>query len=180
MSNNVEFIIIPHFVEEALARNNVSTNAVLNFHKVSRFLSINDIVQLLCVQGCWKDILSEPNFFYASSLMNHWVKSTSDPDDKKLLDQVHYLSSGLGQTKEEVYNRLFNKEQPSEETNKEYKLIDLKPNTYGLVIYQGYSLSGENRNSVLRDIIKSIGVYAPFNDVASCEFFDIYLKTLNK
>ena len=175
---NVDFVLIPEFVEKTLQRNSVSLATALDFHRLSKFLSINDIAQFLACQGYWSSVLNDPNFRYDCDLASIWKKTCGGDIDTNLLDQVCFINGAQGQTKDEALYRLIDKDPVGQSVPEQFRVVDLAPDMYGLVIRMGYDCTTETKKVVLRSMIKAINVYAPFNDVAKTEFFDLYLKTL--
>lgn len=180
MFGKKEVILIPHWIQESLARKNLPLSACLNFEQMRSHLSLNDLVGFLVLQKAWMEVAG---YEYYSALYQHWLDSIAN-DRAELRD---YLSQtikpleGDASFEKDIETRLF-----TEDTLAQYKqpfiIYDtLASSVMGAVLYPGFFVADRNdelQKDFIEAILKVLYVYDASHEVAQTPLFKRYLELL--
>lgn len=184
MSDKKEIILIPYWIQEVLARNQLALSACLDIEKIKPLLSLNDLVSFITLQ--------DPKYFQLSTsipnniskLVSIWnsITSTNKELSNFCWTTLLPMSNDVSFHKDLVA-RLFEAETQSSRFKEPFVVYDLTPDTVGVVIYPGYFVQGVNNydlhKSLIEELLEVLYRYSSFSDVAKTSTFKQYLDLLS-
>ncbi len=182
MFNQKAIVLIPHWVQEILQRNQLPLSACLDLEKIKPIMSLNDLVSFAALQSFYKQITG------ADSPMNSllWVWSQSFPTTNVemkdfLWNKVNTLSSDAS-FKNEVKTRLLSADARVSQHKDAFITYDLQPQVVGVVIFPGFFVGeygSEFQKPLVEAILKLLYVYESTHEVAKTPLFKRYLELLS-
>lgn len=175
-------ILVPHWVQETLRRNQMNLNECLDFSKIRSILSTNDLAGFLALQEFAGYLYGdEENFTRYPDLLAEWSEGASGENLNYLQITLPALANDASIVNE-VKARLFSPESKDSRYEEAFITYDLKPSTVGVVVYPGHFVTGSKQKlelPLIESILKVFYVYTPYHIVAGTDFFKKYLHLLS-
>lgn len=174
------FILLPYWAEKVLKRNKLSLKDILDYEKIRKFFSMEDLASLLSIQET--SVLETFKLISLRTvLLSSWEK-TSGALKVELGSTVLPLSYSE-EVKRYVTQRLTAEENAASQDvkNSVYRVVDIERNTFCIVLKPGFTKLHESSESLLefvRDILKVFYVYHKVEDVSREPIFKTYLNLL--
>lgn len=173
------FVLIPFWVEKVLKRNKLSLKDILDYEKIRKYFSMEDLAGLLSIQDSGSFNVFQ-KFTLRTVLLSSWEK-TSGVLSAELGSAVIPLSYSE-EVKSYVTMKIVGDDVTSQEVNEpSYRIVDIERNTFCIVLYPGFLKLQEVVESLLnfvRDILKVFYVYHKVEDVSKEPIFRFYLDLL--
>lgn len=183
--NKTKIYLFPHWAIDVFHRHGLNASSILDFSKVSQYLSLNDISGIIALQKQDAYLLGSKNSEFSTNISYEWSVSATPKDKLALLDQIIPLSQDQSVI-EMVQARLFTPQDSNidnSNTDKElpYTIVHLENNAIA-VIFKAHGLTptalSKYRLILLRDILKQLYVYDSQSAVAQSPLFARYLDLL--
>lgn len=193
MTVKTRVILIPFWIEESLKRAGLPVKECVDYQKVKRVVSTNDMLTFLAAQELVDTLVGNPKALeYPSlgsvgSLSNCWAESIPNTERTVLADaQSLYTVTFTGNYLDEVKSRLFTEGANGPDYNPTYEkpfiIYDLMPDVVGIVVYPGYFSERPGKElqlSLVEAVQEALYVYnTPYHEVASTPWFKRYLDLL--
>ncbi len=85
-------VIIPTWIEKLLHRNQLDYIDLLNYDKIRSYLSVEDMAQLLCLNGYFKHFVLK-DFVADCTLENEWYKTISSKNHSEFTNVIYPLAT---------------------------------------------------------------------------------------
>lgn len=174
----VDFVLVPFWVEQSLSKAKIPLQTILDYNKLRDIISLQDVVSLYNFQDLQLKVTERLNL---GSLFSSW-SSTAQGAYKQELDSVLVpLSSNKEQYIDGFIQRLTPETDQETVEDSPYKIVNLGNSHIGIIIYPRfieYSLSPDNANDVMRELIRQLYVYNAHTEVSSTGLFEAWVKNL--
>lgn len=187
MTAKTRVIIIPYWIAESIKRAGVSVSDCLDYNKIKKVVSTNDLLTFLASQEISSSLIGGNTGGSSWDLGFTWNESMKGctEEQRKEAGTLYDLSCSVNYL-EEVKSRLFtpgaNGPDYSPTYEKPYITYDLMPDVIGVVVHPGFfteSTSKELQLSLVDAILKVLYVYnTAYHEVASTLWFKRYLELL--
>lgn len=182
--NNKQFIIIPYWVESALARNQYNLVDVLDYTKVKNTLSVNDIAQLLAVQSM-EGMAINKCFDSSWCLFSSWRSSAQSSSNEVELDSIISPLSCSKDLQEDLLQRLSLSSAPLvyNENDPKYRIVDFDRNITAVVLNAGFEDFQRDQINFFKlnvDLLKSLYVSMSITEVSSYGLFVNYVRSIER
>lgn len=189
-------VFLPYWVEEVLHRHGLNVADALDYQKIRKYLTPEDMTLCLALNNMVETIVGKTPLIpvsndnaVASPVLSgnlHWF--WGDLSVKEGADRAFYSSTIAAPSyseavRNELNERLFSPESREERFTDPLIIYDATPDAGIVVVYPGFFLyNGSSDELYLRAIMdilqKSLYVYAPVHEVARTEWFKRYLELL--
>ena len=176
------FVFIPFWVEKVLKRNKLSLKDILEYEKIRKYFSLEDLAGLLCVQESDQlgSFSSFKEFSLRTVLLSSWMK-TSGALAVELGSAVIPLSYSK-EVKNYVLVKLSEQDVVSQNIDDPvYRIVDIERNTFCIVLKPGFVKLHNSVEALLdfvKDILKVFYVYHKVEVVSREPIFKAYLNLL--
>ena len=193
-------IVVPEFIKEKLKLSKTTINDIVNFSKMRRALSTEDLVDLLAYQTidifnetCFKDVA----FGSEEYLKSCWIEDSADELEKinQKLDfnlkstedkKYRYVSDLLGRIRNNVFSsHVYNENhiQTNHACSEKYEIFYLSKKVIALVVKPAIFERDNYVNpqtffNLAQDLLQELYVHLPRHEVAMTPIFRYYLKQL--
>lgn len=174
-------IVVPFWVQEALHRNNLRLEDLLNFNKVRTVMSTSDLAAFLTLQSQLNAVVGTSDINTYFSLYEAW-RTSSTPDNLGFLENSVRALEQTSIPKEELDQRLFVSTPFMKERYKEpFNSYDITPEYGAIVIYPGYfgQANAELQLQVVRAVLRLLHMYHEQHDVNSTPWARQYIALLS-
>ncbi len=178
--STTSFVLVPFWVEKVLKRNNLNLSDILDYSKIRKYFSLEDLAGLIFVQD---NLSLKPfeNLNLNTILLSSWRKTsgvlTSELDSgaiplsysKEVSSYVKTMLCGNNETTQDVKDSV-------------YRIVDIERNTFCIVLKEGFIKEeglAFNLLNFIKDILKVFYVYHKVEDVSKEPIFRTYLELLN-
>lgn len=174
------FILIPFWAEKVLKRNKLSLKDILDYEKIRKFFSLEDLAGLLSIQEN-TEIETFKLITLRTVLLSSWEK-TSGALKVELGSTVIPLS--YSEEVKSYVSQMLNASDDVASQNVQdsvYRVVDIERNTFCIVLKPGFSALHESSEALLnfvKDILKVFYVYHKVEDVSKEPIFKTYLTLL--
>lgn len=185
MHKQMDFIIVPYWVDETLRRNGLKLDDCLDFEKIRPVFSATDLAAFLATQRFWHYIVGgEQHGIDSYSLRWSWDATVRSEDNKTLLaSTIGELEQSEGIVKA-VIERLFNPHNKRARDEEPFIIYDIPPNAGAIVVYPGHftEVTAENLQCrALGGILRVLYKYnTTYDEVSWTPWFKQYLRQLSK
>lgn len=200
-----DIILVPLWIAQRLIARQLGERDVVDFNRISRFLSPNDLAGLLALQdkadyivGKLSPRVSRPTpaigkcaYTSQSALFDYWQASALTEDQRTLLGSIFKLAQ-LNDVSNDVVERLFSHDQGQSaqslsqlsEEQPPYVINDVDTDLCIMTIRPGYfdanSVEGKKLQvRALEAILQSFYRTVPAHEVSRTVWFTRYLETLS-
>ncbi len=188
MSVKTRVILVPFWIEESLKRAGLAVKDCIDYQKVKKVVSTNDLLTFLAAQELMDTLVGSRGGSGSSwALSTTWAEGIPKTETTLLKDTDSlYSVSFTGNYLEEVKSRLFtqgaNGPEYAPTYEKPFIIYDLMPDVVGVVVYPGFFTAqpGKDLQLPLVDgVLEALYVYnAPYHEVASTPWFKRFLELL--
>lgn len=176
-----QIIVVPHWVRDALHRNDLRLEDVLDFDKLRTVVSTSDLAGFLTLQSKLNAVVGTDDITTYFALYEAWRKSAS-PDNLKFLENSVRALEGTPEIVDELVTRLLNDDgRMRERYEKPFNSYDITPAVGAIVIYPGYfgQVNVELQLQVVRAVLRLLHMYQKQHDVYSTSWQRQYIALLS-
>lgn len=173
---------MPYWLLTALKRNEMSLSDLLDYNKLKRIVSPDNVSVLLGFQQL--DVEPIFNTINDGRLSNRWRETCSSENRQELDSFGQNLSHSEGSVVREISLKfdlqLYSKDR---ETKPAYELVDFTREEVALVLYPGFFQEIKDpafELNLARDMLKTLYKYFKQHDVSHTALFKHYVKLLDR
>ena len=181
MYRKKEIVLIPHWIQEILARRNLNIQECLNMDTLKGIVSVEDLAGFAAAQQFLGNIYGAP--IDAMGLEVSWNQNSTDAA-REYIRSVINLHKVDSNTVEGVRSRLFSPDVLSNNKDKiPFITYDLSPTALGVVIQPGFFSTTPNRNlqfSLVETTLSALYESCDRHVVNATPLFRKYLELLSE
>lgn len=175
--------LVPHWIVEALHRNDLSVGDLLDFPKIKPILSMNDLLSVVALQSFGEMVVGSRDIVAgASSVFCEWMTSCAGSKemtewiDRNLCPFEHDVV-----TRASVQTRLLTKPELPAKGDKAFEVLPLQDKALAVVLYPGFfheSTGADLQFNLISTVLKQLYVYESQAVVNDSAIFRRYLGHL--
>lgn len=178
-------VVIPFWIQESLHRNNLTIEECLDYEKIKRVVSTDDLAGFYNAQTLLRVLVgSEDNMLTSNELYGLWERNI--PLDRpelraEMQDFTSNLARVLGPV-EQLIGRLFDDGTKEMRYPDPFKIVDLANKVFGLVIYPGHFDRGGElclQGELVKALLKAFNMYDAYDELAASPLFKRFLDLLS-
>jgi len=176
MRNNI--YLIPHWILSVLRRNGLNNIDVLNYSKLQRILSMNDLASIQVLQSFGEDLLGTRDVV-SSSILYEWYSSADNALKESLRKEIEPLAADPI-LRDTVKERLGDDEARRQD-QPVFEVLPLEDKALMVVLYPGIftGMNYDRHFEIVQALLRQLYVYEQQPDVAGTPLFRRYLDLLS-
>jgi hypothetical protein len=178
-------VLVPYWVQEALARHHCGLQDALNFDQLVRFINTNDLIGYLSLQDYLLELAGYE--VHGNVLETKWNESACSDSSKTLLTQTIIPLAHNPEYLEDVSDRLFSQNSVCDRLPHHENAFNVYDSTHDaacIVINPGFFTeeagSDGHRAALIVAVLKVLYAYNAYHEVAHTPLFKRYLELLAK
>lgn len=178
-----QILVLPHWIEQVLSRNNCPLDRCLDYSVVRQYLSLEDLAGLLCVQEL--KLIDKSGMSDQGTLFRSWLSSADVAQKAELMDSVRPLSCN-NELKQDVILRLreiksgyLTDDDAEEEIKTYFRIVDSTRKIAFLIVYPGFlqrNSIAQYRYNVVVELLKVFYRYMKVYQVSALPLFSEYVS----